>query len=205
MTCLAILGASGHGKVVAEAALAAGWAEVLFFDDAWPARNAVGQWTIAGDTAELLQRFSNFHGVVVAIGVNAIRLAKLDQLRRQGARIATIIHPAAVISTSAHVGEGSVVMAGAIVNAGAMIGRGAILNTACSVDHDCVLGAGTHISPGANLAGNVRLGERTWVGIGAAIRQGIKVGTDAVVGAGAVVVKDVLDGQKVVGVPARPL
>ncbi|MDN5843803.1 MAG: hypothetical protein L0H54_10205, partial [Alcaligenaceae bacterium] len=50
MKRLAILGASGHGKVVAEAALAAGWDTVDFYDDAWPAKRRIGKWVISGDT-----------------------------------------------------------------------------------------------------------------------------------------------------------
>jgi hypothetical protein len=40
---LAILGASGHGKVVADAAGLAGWDEVVFFDDAWPGLTQNGE------------------------------------------------------------------------------------------------------------------------------------------------------------------
>ena len=36
MNCLAILGASGHGKVVAEIAELQGWKKIVFFDDAFP-------------------------------------------------------------------------------------------------------------------------------------------------------------------------
>ncbi|NLC37039.1 MAG: acetyltransferase [Alcaligenaceae bacterium] len=205
MRRLAILGASGHGKVVAESALAAGWQEVLFFDDAWPSKQAVGRVILRGDTKTLLKDASQFDGVVVAIGSNEVRLKKLSALRQRGAVIVSIVHPAAIISPSARLDAGSVVMAGAIVNADAIIGRGAILNTACSVDHDCVLGQGVHISPGARLAGSVQVGDRTWVGIGAVVRQGIQLGADVIVGAGSVVVKDVTAGHTVLGVSAKPL
>lgn len=204
MRRLAILGASGHGRVVAESAVAAGWGEVIFFDDAWPTEQAVGRVALTGDTDSLLADASLFDGVVVAIGSNDVRLEKLNALRRRGAVIASIVHPAAIISPSAHLGVGSVVMAGAIVNADAVIGPGAILNTACSVDHDCTLGQGVHISPGARLAGSVEVGDRTWVGIGAVVRQGIHLGADVIVGAGSVVVKNVAAGQTVLGVSAKP-
>lgn len=204
MRRLAILGASGHGRVVAESAIAAGWEEVLFFDDAWPSEQTVGRVALTGDTHALFADASLFDGVVVAIGSNDVRLEKLNALQQRGAVMASIVHPAAIISPSAHLGVGSVVMAGAIVNADAVIGPGAILNTACSVDHDCTLGQGVHISPGARLAGSVEVGDRTWVGIGAVVRQGIHLGADVIVGAGSVVVKDVAAGQTVLGVSAKP-
>ncbi len=202
---MAIVGASGHGKVVAEAALAAGWGAVEFYDRAWPGKRQVGRWAITGDDAALLSALSRLDGVVVAIGNNQIRLDLLTQLRQAGAKVVSILHPKACISGSADVGVGTVALAGVVVNADAVIGSGAILNTACSVDHDCILGEAVHISPGAHLAGDVRVGDRSWVGIGASVRQGVRIGSGAMVGAGAAVVSDVADGLTVVGVPARPL
>ncbi|MGX5659510.1 acetyltransferase [Castellaniella ginsengisoli] len=202
---LAIMGASGHGKVVAEAALAAGWGAVRFYDRAWPGKQQVGRWAIVGDDAGLANELSRLDGVVVAIGNNQIRQILLTQLHHAGAKVVSILHPAACVSVSARVGPGSVVMAGAVVNADAVIGMGAILNTACSVDHDCVLGDAVHISPGAHLAGDVHVGDRSWIGIGASVRQRAHIGSGVIVGAGAAVVSDVGDDLTVVGVPARSL
>lgn len=205
MKPLAILGASGHGKVIAEIARAAGWDQVEFYDDAWPEKVQIGIWRIVGDTSALLKGFERFSGVVVAIGSNVIRLQKVQELQAAGLTLATIVHPAAIISESASLGVGTVVMAGAVINADARIGLGAILNTGCSVDHDCVLGAAVHISPGAHLAGDVHVGDRSWIGIGASVRQGQRIGAGVIVGAGAAVVTDITDDLIVVGVPARVL
>lgn len=203
MVRLALLGASGHGKVVADTAEACGWQSVVFFDDAWPAMVQNGAWPVEGNTAELLRRLSDFDAVLVTIGDNHIRLAKLMELKAAGARLASLFHPAAVISTYAVVADATVVFAGAVVNAYAQIGMGCILNTGCSVDHDCILAAAVHISPGARLAGGVQVGERAWVGIGASVRQSVRIGCGVVVGAGAAVVADIVDGVTVMGVPAR--
>lgn len=205
MKSLAILGASGHGKVVAEAALASGWDGVDFYDDAWPEKRRIGKWVVSGDTAALIKAVSRFEGVIVAIGGNAVRTDKMALLRSAGALLATVVHPAATISPSTILGEGTVVMAGVIVNADVVIGRGCILNTSCSIDHDCVLGDGVHVSPGVHLAGDIRIGELSWVGIGASVRQGVAIGRAALVGAGAAVVHDVADNLTVVGVPAKVL
>lgn len=202
---LALLGASGHGKVVADTALAAGWQQVEFFDDAWPALTVIGPWPVAGDSAALLARVREFDGAVVAIGNCAVRLRKQQELEAAGARIATIVHPRAWVSPLARVEAGSVVMAGAVVQVDARVGPAGIVNTGASVDHDCVLAAGVHISPGAHLSGNVTVGACSWVGVGAAVRQGMRIGAGVMVGAGAVVVKPVADGATVVGNPAAPL
>lgn len=205
MKRLAILGASGHGKVVADTAGCCGWLTIEFFDDAWPTRQSNGAWPVAGDTAALLERLERFDGVIVAIGNNRIRHQKLRELQAAGARLCSLVHPAATVSRYAQLADGSVVFAGAVVNADARIGLGGILNTGCSVDHDCLLGDAVHISPGARLAGGVQVGDLSWVGIGASVRQLVRIGSAALVGAGAAVVADVADGLTVVGVPARPL
>lgn len=205
MKRLAILGASGHGKVVADCAERCGWQSVVFFDDAWPQIQHSGHWPVQGDGKVLTRELASFDGVLVAIGDNRTRQDKLRQLHQAGATLVTLIHPAASVSPFASLGVGSVVLAGVVVNVDARIGEGAILNSNASVDHDCVLGDAVHISPGAHLAGSVQVGDRGWVGIGAAVRQLVQIGHDAVVGAGAVVVKDVDAGVTVVGNPASML
>ncbi|QNA89668.1 acetyltransferase [Massilia sp. Dwa41.01b] len=202
---LAILGASGHGKVVADTAVAAGWERIVFFDDAWPGLTRIGPWEVAGDTAQLLARIGEFDGAIVAIGNCTVRMEKHDVLLSAGGRCATIIHPRAWVSPHAVLGAGCVVMAGAVVNIDSRIGDAGIVNTGATVDHDCMLGTAVHISPGAHLSGNVHVGAASWIGVGAAVRQGIRIGAGAMVGAGAVVVNPVPDGVTVVGNPARPI
>src|SRR5262245_16745829 len=204
MKRLAVLGASGHARVVIDAALLGGWQSVQVFDDQWPAMTAVGPWPIVGGSDQLLQQAHACDGVVVAIGDNAARLDKLTALVGRGHKAATIVHPAAVISGFATVGAGSVVCAGGIVGPFARLGVGCIVNTGASVDHDCELGDGVHVSPGAHLGGHVRVGALTWIGIGSSVRHGATIGARVMVGAGAAVVSDIADGLTVVGVPARP-
>lgn len=205
MSRLAILGASGHGKVVADTAECCGWQYVDFFDDSWPQLSSNGAWQVVGDIGMLKSSLQLYDGVIVAIGNNAIRYRKLLELEAAGARLCNLLHPAATISRHAVLDRGVVAFSGAVVNADANVGLGAILNTGCSVDHDCVLGAGVHVSPGARLAGGVRVGDLSWIGIGASVRQLVHIGGQVTVGAGSVVVSDVADRLTVVGIPARAL
>jgi len=205
MNRLAILGASGHGKVVADAALQAGWQEIHFFDDAWPSLSANGPWHVAGSTQELLARSGEFDGVVVGIGNCLIRQKKIRVLRAANIQVVSVIHPHACVSPYARLGIGCVVLAGAVINIDAEIGAGCIVNTGATVDHDCRFFEAVHICPGAHLSGDVTVGERSWIGVGASVIQGVRIGADTVVGAGAVVINPVASGLTVAGCPAAPL
>lgn len=200
---LAILGASGHGKVIADAAEQLGWTAVTFFDDAWPELGENGLWLVKGDTRALIASLSSFDGVVVGIGSNRIREEKQSELTKAGAKLVTIVHPRATVSPHASVGVGSVVFANSVVNACAMVGDGVIVNTGAVIEHDCVVGDFSHISPNAVLAGGVKLGQQVWVGACASVRQLISVGEASTVGMGAVVTKDIQSGVTVVGNPAQ--
>ena len=205
MKRLFIIGAGGHGAVVAEAAAAMErWEEILFLDDNKPADSVVG-YPVIGEIESLFTLANNDMEVIVAIGDNRRRLSFCDELFGKDIQLATVIHPTACISPSAVISSGTVLFAGTIVNARANLGRACILNTGATVDHDCVIKNGAHISPGANLAGEVTIGECAWIGIGSAIKEGVNVGRDVIVGAGSAVVSDVADGETIGGVPARRL
>ena len=199
---LAILGASGHGKVLADIAELTGWKKIVFFDDAWPEKASNGAWQVIGDTQMLLNNINNYQGIIVAIGNNKVRQQKLQQLDSAGAKLITLIHPSATVSRYTQIGLGSVIVAGAVINPDCVIGSGAIINTCSSVGHDCTLGDAVHICPGARLAGGTEVDDRAWVGVGSSVRQLIKIGADAIIGAGSAVVKDVPASTTVMGVPA---
>lgn len=205
MAALLIIGAGGHGKVVADAALETGrWDEILFLDDAWPEKSHNGRWKVQGKIDRLDSWLAQTKQAVIAMGNNRLRVELQSKLAEAGFEIQTIIHSSAQVSRFARIGAGSVVFANAVVNVDAEIGEAAIINTAATVDHDCLLGRGVHVAPGAHLGGGVRVGDFSWVGIGAAVRHYITIGADVTIGAGAAVVEDIPDGVIAVGVPARP-
>jgi sugar O-acyltransferase (sialic acid O-acetyltransferase NeuD family) len=200
MKSIAILGASGHGKVIADIAEQSGFTEIVFFDDTQ--QGAIEHWKIAGTIENLLTRKKYFDAVVVAIGNNQIREEKMRILIAEGAKITSLVHPSATVSKHSSLGIGSIACAGAIIGPFVTIGAGSIINTGASIDHDCQLGEYVHISPGAHLAGNVRVGSRTWIGIGASVNQQLKIGADVTIGASSAVIKDIPSSATAVGIPA---
>ena len=173
---LAILGAGGHGRVVADAALLAGWGKVVFFDDRFPELETTGEWRVVGTVQDLFARCMEMDGIVVAIGDNRVRLHHHQQLAGMRANLASVVHPRAWSSPRAAIGAGYMLSAGAIVNVGTAIGAASIVNTGATVDHDCMIGDGVHIAPGVHLSGGVEVGAQSWIGVGATIRQGITIG-----------------------------
>ncbi len=200
---MAILGASGHGKVIADMALLLGYADVIFFDDAWPRKSCVGRWPIMGDTETLLDTITDFDAVFVGIGNNRFRLEKYATLMANGVPLVSLVHPTAVVSNFAQIGMGSLICAGAVISVDATLGNAIIVNTSATVDHDCRLADGVHIAPGANLSGDVHVGASSWIGVGACVKQGVRIGSEVMVGAGAVIISDIPDGATVAGNPAR--
>ena len=206
MRRLSILGAGGHGQVVADAAESCGyWDEIVFFDDRWQELRLHGPWKLGGTIQKFLRTSPQDGDVIVGIGDNAVRKNMVSSLRESGFALSSVIHPTAIVSKYASIGHGSAVLAGAVINIGAVLGPACIVNTMAAVEHDCILGDGVHISTGANLAGGVIVGDESWVGAGACIRQQIKVGSRVTVGAGAVVVASIPGPATVAGNPARIL
>jgi UDP-perosamine 4-acetyltransferase len=141
----------------------------------------------------------------VALGSNTLRATVAARCLAAGLQLVTVVAPTAQVGATARVGPGSVVLHGAVLGANVRVGRCSIINTAASVDHDCVVGDNVHLAPGVNLAGWVVVGDGAMMGIGACAVPGVRIGVGATVGAGAVVIRDVPDGQTVVGVPAQEL
>ena len=182
-----IYGASGHGLVVADIARSNGYDEIVFLDDASEFRFS----------PELEKA-----DIIIAIGENKTRQKISQKVEAAGFKIVNLIHKSAVVSESAVIEKGVVVMPNATINAKACIKEGAIINSGAVIEHECVIGKFAHISPNAALAGNVRVGEFTHVGIGSSVIQGISIGNSCIIGAGSVVVRDIKDGTKAYGVPA---
>lgn len=199
---LIIIGASGHGNVVADIAIKLNkWQSVAFLDDD-ESINTSMELEVIGKTADAFT-YKDEADFFVAIGSNPTREKIQEKLIEQGLKVVSLIHPSAVIGTDVEIGFGTAVMAGVVINSSSRIGKGCIINTSSSLDHDNVIEDYVHISPGASLAGTVRVGKGSWLGIGGVVSNNVNICSGCKVGAGAVVVKDITEPGTYVGVPVR--
>ncbi len=196
---LTIIGASGHGKVVADIALLCGYDKIQFLDDD-ESLVSCNDWLVIGKS-KLAADIEN--DIFIAIGDAKIRKRMINELHYK--KIPTLIHPSATIASDVKIGKGSVVMAGAVINPGVKIGRACIINTSSSVDHDCKLSDYVHVSVGAHLCGADVIGEGTWIGAGATISNNVGICGGCMIGAGAVVIKDIEEIGTYIGVPSKKM
>jgi len=202
---LVVFGCGGHGKVVADAAKAAGYRVLGFVDhDARRLGSSVFGLTVlaTGVDGALDVCRAERAELVVAVGDNRNRAKIFAELVARQAPLTTVVHPRSVIAESAQIGTGTVVFAGVVVNPDAVIGANVILNTGTTVDHDNWLGDHAHLSPGVHLGGCVRVGAGTHLGVGVSVRNNITIGSWSVVGVGAAVVKHLPDHVVAYGTPA---
>lgn len=198
MNRLVIIGAGGHGKVIADIALKNGYTKICFVDD-----NVIGDvigLPVIGKISDVESLNDGKTDFVIGIGNNAVRKTIAEMYN---VNWVSIVHPSAQIAWNTEIGKGTVVMANAVVNVCATIGKHCIVNSGAVVEHDNVIEDYVHISPNAALGGTVCVGSLTHVGIGATIKNNTGVCSDCTIGAGAVVVKNIKEPGIYVGVPIR--
>lgn len=196
-----IIGASGHGKVIADIVLKSGDKVIGFLDDGIEKGKLIVGFEVLGKISD----YKNYSDCefVIAIGNPYIREKIADVLN---VKWYTAIHPTAVISSlDVEIGEGTVVMANAVINSCAKIGRHCIINTGAIVEHDNILSDYVHLSPNVALAGMASVGKSTHIGTGACTKQVVNIASNCIIGAGSVIVRDINESGTYIGVPARKI
>ncbi len=198
MNRLIIIGAGGHGKVIADTALKNGYEKICFIDD--NLKGDVMGVPVIGTSADIEYLNDGNTDFIIGVGNNATRKEIAEKYQ---VNWASLVHPSAQIASDVKIGKGSVIMANAVINVCATIGEHCIVNTGAIVEHDNVIENYVHLSPNTTLGGTVHIGALTHVGIGAIVKNNVKVCFDCVIGAGAVVVKDIEQSGTYIGVPAK--
>ncbi|MCI7766298.1 acetyltransferase [Helicobacter sp.] len=202
MVRFAIVGAGGHGRVIADIILACG-GEIAFVVDDSPQGKILANKNAISPKEFLMLGLQKEIKITLAIGNCQARRAFFEVFKQQGFEIPSLIHSSAIISKSAKISEACVVMPNVVVNAESMIETGVILNTGCVVEHDCKVGEFSHLAPKSALCGGVRIGKDSHIGAGSVVIEGRSVGDGCMIGAGSVVINDIQSFKKVVGNPAK--
>lgn len=191
-TKVIIIGASGHGEVVADIVRDNGDKVLGFLDD-----------DTSKDTLGIVNDYANYPYAEFIIGIGNVEIR--ERISKLPVTWYTAIHSSAVISPKVEIGEGTVIMPNVVINAGTVIGKHCIVNSSSVVEHDNRLADYVHVSVGAKLGGTVSVGKATWIGIGAVISNNLNICGGCMIGAGAVVVKDINEVGVYIGIPAKRL
>lgn len=198
-----IYGTGGHARVVHEILAIRNIPVAGFMDreENHESKMVLGR-PLFGSEALLVKKPYPFDAAVIAVGNGHVRKILFELFRANNIPIMTVIHPSAVVSPSARLGNGCCICAGAVIGPGSTVGDGVIINTNASVDHDCNIGNFVHIAPGATVCGGVKIGQLTFFGAGSTIIQEKEIGEESMIGAGSLVLKSVPPRVIVFGSPA---
>lgn len=151
MRSLLIVGAGGYGRLVKEIAALCGYDRIDFLDDNDP--------DSVGGIRDLEGIQDRYDGCVVAVGNPDVRERAAGAVRK----LVKIVHPTAVISPSALVGDGCVIEANAVISAHARIGRASYLCAGAVVNHDAAVSDYCQVDCNAVVASGAAVPEKTKV------------------------------------------
>lgn len=204
-----VLGAGGHANIVLDI-LRQNQKEVYGLTDAdfQTGDICMGYPVLGTDDIleELFQRgIKNAVMGIGHVGNYQIRNKVYSAAKKIGYVFPNIMHPKAVISETARMGEGNLFAAQCVLNPEAEAGSLCIINTGAVIEHECRIGDGVHIAPHATILGAAVVDDNAFIGAGSVILPGIHIGQNCIIGAGSIVINDVDDNSVVVGNPGRLL
>ncbi len=164
-------------------------------------RQAAEVALMTGFSSAIVQQTLPDSGMVFIVSRDDDGCDMIKQLPRE--RMVTLVHPSAVVSSSAQLGANVFVGAQSLVNMNAEVGDGVTQNALSTIEHDNRIGDFTFMGTGAILCGHVTTGRSSFIGGGATVKPGTSIGAGATLGTGAVLVKDAEAGGVYVGNPAK--
>lgn len=200
-----VVGYSGHGIVVASAALKGGLNLKYYTELNERNLNPFGLKFLGSEAEEDFIGWTKNYSFILGVGDNYLRNKITNLILSHKKDILNVIHPHISVSDTVKIGLGNFIALNVSIPPLVVIGNYNILNTGCIVDHECQIGNFVHIGPGAVLAGNVEVGDFSFIGANSVIKQGVKIGKNVVIGAGSVILHDVEDNITLVGNPGRKI
>ncbi|WP_417857480.1 MULTISPECIES: acetyltransferase [Flavobacteriaceae] len=202
---IVLVGYSGHGYVVAEAAILCDL-NLKYYSEVNKLNKNPYRLEYLGFEKDLsFIGWNDKYSFVLGLGNNNLRLEIFNLIKSKGLEILNVVHKSASVSNDLNIGEGNFIARNASINPLVIIGDCCIINTGSVLEHECIIKTGAHIAPGVVLAGNVTIGENSFVGANSVIKEGVTIGNNVIIGAGSVILKDIEDNKKVVGNPTREI
>ena len=201
-----VVGAGGFGRETLQ-----------WMRDAWPSQASL----IGGFLSDDVRRLDGYYtgvGVlstvgdylpmggdylVLGIGVPFARRRVAEELQSRGGRFLTLVHPRAVVASTATIGEGSIICPLAVVSDSATVGRFVLANYYASFGHDASAGDYAVLSPYATLGGNARIASDVFLGLHASVGPNVTVHARSKVSANSCALADTPADSIVYGVPGR--
>jgi len=201
-----IVGAGGFGREVVQWAL-----------DAWPSQAGRIAGFLSADAGRpngqacplpILADPSRFEpepgdALILAIGIPETRRAVAESLESRGAEFLTLIHPTAIVASTAAIGTGSIVCPYAIVSDSAKVGSFVLLNYHTSLGHDASVGDYAVLSPYASLGGAAQIGNDVFMGMHASVGPGKHVGARSKLSANSCALSNAPADSIIFGAPGR--
>lgn len=199
-----LIGAGSYGDVIYDLAVECGYEVLGYYDDTMDAGTLVNGVEVLGSIKGLLE-LERIEGIyAVTIGNVDIRNDWFRLIRAKGGDTPSLVHPGSYVSPSAEIGEGVYIQPSVSIWTKAKICDFCIVAPMSSISHHTVLGEGCFITPGCTIGSKIVFGKKVFVGMGSTVMSGVKkMGDGSFVGAGSLVIKDVGEGNKVFGSPAK--
>lgn len=143
----------------------------------------LGNYLIQHPKTKYIIGFSNLY----------LRIKMQSKLKKFGIEATNVIHPTAVISSSAKMGRGNYVGAYVVISSNATIGDNNIINIGSSIGHDAVIGTNCIINPGVRISGNCIIKNGTLIGANTVVFQGKTIGSECLIDAMTYIDNDIPD------------
>jgi sugar O-acyltransferase (sialic acid O-acetyltransferase NeuD family) len=205
MRKLIIIGAGGFGREILDTlnyinSIEKSYDIMGFVDNIIPIGTSVNGIEVLGND-EALEIYPN-SSLVIAIGDPHVRKKYYEKYKNKF-NFPVIIHPTAIVSEFARIGEGTILQAFCIAAANSIIGNGVAINARSGVGHDAKVGDFTCIQSFCDITGNNNIGELCFLGTGVKIIPKLYIADESYLCAGSVIFKDILTKSKVLGNPGK--
>lgn len=205
---IAIIGAGGFGREVSlmiDLINKSGklFNKIGFYDDGIEAGTKVRDLCVLGKVDDL-NTISYPLNVVVAIGNPEIQKSIHQRLNNRLLQFPNIIHPKVTLENARNtMGYGNIIAEGFLMTCDIQIGNFNIFNTGAALGHDVKIGNFNVFNPNTQISGEVTIHEANFFGVNSCVLQGITIGSDNMLGACSLLTRNIRDGKKYFGIPAK--